>query len=46
MHGPLDLSRTFPQLGQAALVCVTETHTKADIDRLADAVAAAVEDRR
>ena len=46
MHGPLDLSRTFPQLGQAALVCVTETHTKADIDRLADVVAAAVEDRR
>jgi glycine dehydrogenase subunit 1 len=38
MHGPLDLSRTFPQLGQSALVCVTEVHTKADIDRLAEVV--------
>ena len=39
MHGPLDLSGRFPALGQSALVCVTEVHTKDDIDRLADAVA-------
>jgi len=42
IHGPLDLSTRLPQLGQSALVCVTEVHTKDDIDRLADAVAAAV----
>jgi glycine dehydrogenase subunit 1 len=42
IHGPLDLSRAFPQLGQSALVCVTEVHSKDDIDRLADVVAAAV----
>ncbi len=42
IHGPLDLSRHFPALGQSALVCVTEVHTQADIDRLADAVAEAV----
>ena len=33
----------FPALGQSALVCVTEVHTKDDIDLLADTVAAAVE---
>ena len=42
IHGPLDLSRTFEALGQSALVCVTEVHTQADIDRLADALAAAI----
>jgi glycine dehydrogenase subunit 1 len=42
IHGGHDLSREFPQLGQAALVCVTEAHTADDIDRLAAAVAAAV----
>lgn len=31
----IDLSRTMPELGQAALCCVTEVHTQADIDRLA-----------
>jgi glycine dehydrogenase subunit 1 len=42
IHGPLDLSRTFGALGQSALVCVTEVHTQEDIDRLADALAAAI----
>ena len=28
--------RDFPELGQSALYCVTEVHTKADIDRLAE----------
>ena len=46
VHGPLDLSRHFPALGQSALVCVTEVHTKDDIDLLADTVAAAVEGAR
>ncbi len=36
------LRRTSRTLGQSALVCVTEIHTQADIDRLADAIAAAV----
>jgi glycine dehydrogenase subunit 1 len=38
IFGGLDLSRDFPDLGQSALYCVTEIHTKADIDRLAAAV--------
>ncbi len=33
-----DLSRDFPLLGQSALYCVTEIHSKADIDRLVDAL--------
>jgi len=42
IHGPLDLSRTFAALGQSALVCVTEVHTQADIDRLVDALATVI----
>ena len=37
IFGGKDLSAEFPELGQSALYCVTEVHTKADIDRLADA---------
>jgi glycine dehydrogenase subunit 1 len=33
--GGKDLSREFPELGQSVLYCVTEVHTKEDIDRLA-----------
>ncbi len=36
IFGGLDLSSEYPELGQSALFCVTEVHTKADIDRLAD----------
>jgi glycine dehydrogenase subunit 1 len=36
--GGKDLSQEFPELGQSALYCITEIHTKADIDRLADAL--------
>jgi glycine dehydrogenase subunit 1 len=39
VFGGLDLSSQYPQLGQSALVCVTEVHTKADIDRLTDGLA-------
>ncbi|MBM3517875.1 MAG: aminomethyl-transferring glycine dehydrogenase subunit GcvPA [Alphaproteobacteria bacterium] len=35
--GGKDLSREFPRLGQSALYCVTEIHTKGDIDTLAQA---------
>jgi glycine dehydrogenase subunit 1 len=42
IFGGQDLSHAFPDLGQAALYCVTEVHTQADIDRLASAVAEVV----
>lgn len=42
IYGGLDLSRDFPDLGQCALYCVTETHSEADIDRLARAVEEAI----
>src|SRR5204862_198945 len=38
IFGGQDLSHDFPDLGQAALYCVTEVHTQADLDRLASAV--------
>lgn len=34
IFGGLDLSKDFPELGQAALYCVTEIHTKEEIDYL------------
>jgi glycine dehydrogenase subunit 1 len=38
IFGGHDLSRDFPELGQSALYCVTEAHSKADIDRLVSAL--------
>jgi len=38
IFGGVDLSASFGELGQPVLVCVTEVHTKADIDLLADAL--------
>jgi glycine dehydrogenase subunit 1 len=35
VQGGKDLSKEFPELGQAALFCVTETHSKEEIKRLA-----------
>jgi glycine dehydrogenase subunit 1 len=46
IHGLLDLSCHFAHLGQSALVCVTEVHTKQDIDRLVDALDAAITGER
>lgn len=34
IFGGLDLSKDFPELGQAALYCFTEVHLKEDIDTL------------
>ncbi|MGE7690124.1 aminomethyl-transferring glycine dehydrogenase subunit GcvPA [Lysinibacillus sp. NPDC097214] len=34
IFGGKDLSKEFPQYGQSALYCVTEVHTKEDIDKL------------
>ncbi len=36
--GGKDLSGEFPELGQCALYCLSEAHTKEDIDRLAGAL--------
>jgi glycine dehydrogenase subunit 1 len=38
IFGGKDLTRDFPELGASALYCVTEIHTKADIDRLVGAL--------
>ena len=39
IFGGRDLSADYPGLGQSALFCVTETHTRTDIDRLVAALA-------
>lgn len=44
IFGGLDLSKKFPTLGQAALYCVTEIHSKRDIDRLVGAIKEIVEE--
>ncbi len=38
VFGGKDLTGEFPELGNSALYCVTEVHTKEDIDRLADSL--------
>ncbi len=38
IFGGKDLSREFPELGNSALYCVTEVHSKEDIDRLVNAL--------
>lgn len=38
IFGGIDLSSDFPKLGNSALFCVTEIHTKQDIDKLAAAL--------
>ncbi len=35
IFGGKDISAEFPELGQSALYCVTEMHTKEGLDRLA-----------
>jgi glycine dehydrogenase subunit 1 len=44
VHGGKDISAEFPELGEAALYCVTETHSTADIDMLIDALGRAVKE--
>jgi glycine dehydrogenase subunit 1 len=38
IFGGKDLSRDFPELGQSALYCVTEVHSREDVDRLVEAM--------
>jgi glycine dehydrogenase subunit 1 len=40
--GGKDITGEFPELGNTALYCVTEMHTKADIDKLAAALEEAI----
>jgi len=35
IHGGKEVSKEFPELGQTALYCVTEVHSKGDVDKLA-----------
>jgi glycine dehydrogenase subunit 1 len=42
IFGGVDLSQEFPRLGESALYCVTEVHTKDDIDRLVKTLAEVV----
>ncbi|UCG02210.1 MAG: aminomethyl-transferring glycine dehydrogenase subunit GcvPA [Candidatus Heimdallarchaeota archaeon] len=38
IFGGKDLTKDFPELGESALYCITEIHTKEDIDRLVQAL--------
>jgi len=38
IHGGKDISKEFPELGETALYCVTEIHSKEEIERLAEAL--------
>lgn len=43
IFGGKDLSNEFPELGNSALYCVTEVHTKEDLDKLVAALKECVE---
>ena len=38
IFGGKDISKEFPELGNSALYCVTEIHSKEDIEKLANAL--------
>jgi glycine dehydrogenase subunit 1 len=38
IHGGKNISKEFPELGETALYCVTETHSKEEIELLAEAL--------
>jgi glycine dehydrogenase subunit 1 len=43
IFGGKDITQEFPDLGNSALYCVTEVHSKAELDRLVTAVEEAVQ---
>lgn len=43
IFGGKDLTSEFPEFGNSCLYCVTEVHTKEDIDRLVSAVSEAIQ---
>ncbi|MEM2119443.1 MAG: aminomethyl-transferring glycine dehydrogenase subunit GcvPA, partial [Candidatus Bathyarchaeia archaeon] len=45
VHGGKDVSAEFPELKETALYCVTELHSKEDIDKLADELSKVVKER-
>lgn len=45
VHGGKDVSKEFPELGETALYCVTEVHSKHDADRLATALREVLKER-
>lgn len=46
VHGGKIIKNEFPEFGESMLFCVTEIHTKEDIDRLVSAVKEIVEEER
>jgi len=46
VHGGTPVQREFPDLGETAVLCTTELHTKEDIDKLVEAAARAVEGKK
>lgn len=45
-HGGKDVSKEFPELGQTALYCITEVHSKEEIENLAEAIEQTIHGRR
>jgi glycine dehydrogenase subunit 1 len=45
VHGGRDVSKEFPELGQTSLCCVTETHSRQEIERLRDALEEVLDER-
>jgi len=45
VHGGKNIAKEFPELGETALYCVTEMHSKEDVDRLAWALEAILEEK-
>jgi glycine dehydrogenase subunit 1 len=46
IHGGKDVSKEFPELGQTALYCVTEVHSKKDVDLLAQGLGEVLKRKR
>jgi len=46
IFGGIDLSKSFFELGNSALYCITEIHTKEDIDKLVQALREIIEEKR
>lgn len=45
IHGGKDVSQEFTELGQTALYCITEIHSKSDIDKLIEALTEILEEK-
>jgi glycine dehydrogenase subunit 1 len=45
VHGGKDISKELPELGQTALYCVTETHSKREIEQLSNTLEEALGER-